>query len=176
VRATRRSRAECPFPPFNRSFEVIVTEDDGLLLGKPWHGLPRNCSRGLPAWCSRWVVVEARTAVDRATRTWCGHCYGWARDDGRELSGGRAARLTCVLPTSCGFPASTCIFITPAAKTLDRVPYGPTASRSPSGLPSEGSLLWARAACFRNQALLIIRRLSAVHSSRTTAAASSPAR
>jgi GAF domain-containing protein len=159
VRATGVAAQNCPFPPFNRSFEVIVTEDDGLLLlGKPWLVSPGLFAAAvvglvftLGLWWRRGRRLTAQRDMVRAF-------YGL----GEEMTGASSPadvlrRLTCVLPNVLRVSGVHLYLYNRAAKTLDRVPYGPDGQPfSQPAYPPEGSLPLGAAACFRNQALLII--------------------
>jgi len=159
VRATGVAAQYCPFPPFNRFFEVIVSEDDGLVLvGKGWLISPALFALlaaalvfALGLWWRRERCVTAQRNMVRVF-------YAL----GEEMTGASSPadvsrRLSCVLPGVLRVSGVHLYLYNRAGKSLDRVTHGVDGQPFYQPVyPPEGSLPLGAAACFRNQALLII--------------------
>jgi GAF domain-containing protein/CheY-like chemotaxis protein len=159
VRATGVAAQYCPFPPFNRSFEVIVLDDDGLLLvSRRWLISPQLFAVlaaalvfALGLWWRRERRVTAQRNLVRAF-------YAL----GEEMTGASSPsdvlrRLSCVMPGALRVSGIHLYLYNRAGKTLDRIAHGVDGQAFCQPVyPPEGSLPLGAAACFRNQALLII--------------------
>lgn len=149
----------CSFPPFNRSFQVVVPDADNVvLLGKRWFistELFAVCLAALIFALGVWWVRERRMSAQRnMVRTF----YAL----GEEMTGAGSPaeilrKLSAVLPGVLRISGVHLYLYNRAGKTLDRVAHG--AESQPffqPVYPPEGSLPLGAAACFRNQALLTI--------------------
>jgi GAF domain-containing protein/CheY-like chemotaxis protein len=159
VRVTGIAAQYCPYPPFNRSFEVIVLDDEALLLiGRPWLISPQLFAAlaaalvfALGLWWRRERRISAQRQLVRAF-------YAL----GEEMTGASSPadvlrRLGCVMPGSLRISGIHLYLYNRAGKTLDRIAQGVDGQAFYQPVyPPEGSLPLGAAACFRNQALLII--------------------
>ena len=159
VRATGIASQHCPFPPFNRSFRLVLADgDDVVLLRTRWLISPE------------WLAVSVVFLVFSLGLWWMRERRMSAQREmvrifyalGEEVIGVSSpqeilTRLSATLPGVLRLSGVHVYLFNRATKELDRVRH--SADNKPFGVPvnaPEGSLPLGAALAFRNQALLTI--------------------
>lgn len=160
VKITGIASQYCPLPPFNRSFQLVLADESGVVAsGKRWPIAPE--------WFAALLVFLVLLAI-----------LGWWR--GRRTAAQRAMvrafhslgeevialpspvdiqqRLSAVLPQALHVPGVHLYIYNRASRTLDRVGTAADATPVSVAVEAEGSLPLGAAASFCNQALLTIPR------------------
>lgn len=159
VRANGISGQYCPFPPYNRSFQLVLADgDDIVLINKRWLVSPEWFAvlvAFLVFALGLWWMRERRMASQRSmVRTF----YTLAEDViGVSSPTEILNRLAAALPTVLKISGVRVYLYNRSTKQLDRVRQSPdSAPFSVPVYPPEGSLPLGPAVAFRNQALLTI--------------------
>jgi CheY-like chemotaxis protein len=159
VRVTGIASQNCPAPPYNRQFQLVVSDPDEIVLvDKRWLVSPEWFTFSLAALgfaVGVWWIRERRMAAQRnMVRTF----YRL----GEEITGVASAaeivkKLDAVLPEALRCTGVRLYLYSRGSKTLELIPGGTDSQAfSLSVQPAEGLLPPGAAACFRNQALLTI--------------------
>ncbi|HWR53054.1 MAG TPA: GAF domain-containing protein, partial [Bryobacteraceae bacterium] len=159
VRITGVASQYCPLPPFDRYFQIVVTDDEAVVLvQKRWLIAPETfafCLGALALALAFWWMRERRMSAQRKmVRTF----YSL----GEQMTGASTAsdvvhRLRAVLLAEMKLAGVNLYLYNRTGKTLDRVRSD--AASEPFSVPvygPEDSLPVGPAVCFRNQALLAI--------------------
>lgn len=161
VRATGIASQYCPLPPYNRSFQVVLAGDGGVVLaGRRWLIAPEWFAALLVFLAfalALWWVRERRMGAQRnMVQTF----YSLGEDVIAIASPLEILqRLTGVLPRALNVSGIHLYIHNRATRMLDRV--GAAADAAPVSVAAhapEGSLPLGPAVCFRNQALLTISK------------------
>jgi signal transduction histidine kinase len=159
VRASGIASQYCPFPPYDRSFQLVLADDDDIVLTtKRWLISPEWFSVSvafLVFALGLWWMRERRMAAQRnMVRTF----YTLGEDVIGVMSPAEMLnRLTTALPEVLKISGLSLYLYNRSARQLDRVRQ--TADSLPFSVPvyaPEGSLPVGAAVAFRNQALLTI--------------------
>jgi signal transduction histidine kinase/CheY-like chemotaxis protein len=157
VRVTGIAAQYCPFPPFNRDFEVLVGSNDAvILLNRRWLIPPEFfalCLAGLAVTLWLWWLRGRRLASHRAM-------VSTFYSLGEEMIGAASPedvlrKLRAVLTPALQVRSLHLYLHNRSTRALDRVAAGEMDFSIPL-YPSENTLPLGAAACFRNQALLAI--------------------
>jgi CheY-like chemotaxis protein len=161
VRATGIASQYCPLPPYNRSFQVVLAGDGGVVLaGRRWLIAPEWFAALLAFLAfalALWWLRERRMGAQRnMVQTF----YSLGEDVIAIASPLEILqRLTGVLPRALNVSGIHLYIHNRATRMLDRV--GAAADAAPVSVAAhapEGSLPLGPAVCFRNQALLTISK------------------
>lgn len=157
VRITGIAEQYCPFPPFNRYFEVLIGSNDSVvLLKKRWLIPPEFfalCLSGLVLAVWLWWLRGKRLASHRAMVT---TFYSLGEDMiGAASPEDVVRKLRAVLPQALRVRWVHLYLYNRSSRALDRVAAGEGEFSVPV-YPSGETLPLGAAACFRNQALLAI--------------------
>lgn len=159
VRVTGIASQDCPLPPYNRFFEVVIPSDDTVtLLSKRWLVSPELFAVSLASLIFALGVWWMRERRMSAQRNMVRVFYALGEEMTGALSSADALKkLANVLPGALGVTGVRLYLYNRASKTLDSAPQSVSDERfSQPVCPPEGSLPLGAAACFRNQALLTI--------------------
>ncbi|HVX65039.1 MAG TPA: GAF domain-containing protein [Bryobacteraceae bacterium] len=160
VRATGIGSQYCPFPPFNRSFRLVVASDDDIVLIRTrWLVSPEWLAVAIAFTVfalGLWWMRERRMA---AQRNMVRIFYALAEEViGVSSPAEIVSRLAATLPAVLGITGAHVYLFNRATKELDRVRQAADAKPFSVAVSApEGALPLGPALAFRNQALLTIR-------------------